>query len=132
MKRLELIRYAYSDTAVMGKLFIPGLSPIITGERPWQDNRKDVSCIPWGRYVMKANNCQTHGRTWRLVEVTGRTMIEFHTMNDPYTESQGCIGVGLRAEGYRLIDSRNAMELMRSVLLDHEYELHIKMISPEA
>ena len=76
-----------------GTLILPDGSEFNTLERPWINNQVNVSCIPAGRYNFKRD---THGRhQWfRLLNVEGRTDIEFHTGTKP-THSNGCILVSL-------------------------------------
>ena len=60
-----------------------------TLERPWINNATSISCIPSGIYKFKRD---THGRfQWfRLLDVPGRTNIEFHLGTKP-EHSEGCI-----------------------------------------
>lgn len=60
-----------------------------TLERPWLDNRRSVSCIPEGTYVVQRDRV---GRfTWFAVQnVPNRSNIEFHLGTLP-EHSEGCI-----------------------------------------
>ncbi len=129
MITLELIRY-HSPYATMGEFYIPDLSPIYTLEPPWLDNKPFVSCSPSGTYLMTSVVHDRFGRTW-VMDIPERTGMFWHTGNK-VKHTKGCILPGLRTSNdHTIIDSRKAMELMRSVLLDPVYRLHITHYVPE-
>lgn len=84
-----IIRNPSTSDRTAGTLILPDGSEFKTLERPWLNNRVNVSCIPTGRYIFKRD---THGKhQWfRLLNVEGRTDIEFHTGTKP-SHSNGCI-----------------------------------------
>lgn len=60
-----------------------------TLERPWLDNKVNVSCIPEGTYYVRRD---TTGRFayYKIENVAGRSHIEFHHGTKP-EHSNGCI-----------------------------------------
>ena len=72
-----------------GTLTLPDGTELKTLERPWLDNKPNVSCIPAGIYKFRRD---THGRfQWfRVLDVPGRTHIELHEGTKP-SHSEGCI-----------------------------------------
>lgn len=72
-----------------GIAMLPDGTEYPTLERPWLDNQPFISCIPAGHYKFRID---THGRfQWfRIIDVPGRTNIEFHEGNKP-EHSEGCI-----------------------------------------
>jgi hypothetical protein len=62
-------------------------------EDPWKNNATNISCIPDGRYIAKIFDSPTHGLTYRLEDVPGRTYILFHKGNT-HINTQGCILIG--------------------------------------
>lgn len=72
-----------------GTFILPDGEELKTLERPWLNNQTGISCIPAGHYKFKRD---THGRfQWfRVLDVPGRTHIEFHEGNKP-EHSEGCI-----------------------------------------
>lgn len=72
-----------------GLVLLPDGTEYSTLERPWLDNKPNISCIPAGQYKFIRD---THGRfQWfRVLNVQGRTNIEMHTGSKP-SHSQGCI-----------------------------------------
>lgn len=115
MIEFVLIRRVYEDKQVLGNLFLmEEARPVFscrTLELPWLNNRKQVSCIPAGRYEMIWEHSPAFRRKlWELRNVTRRSEIKFHVANF-HRELNGCIGVGdfhldLDGDGYR--DLRNS------------------------
>ena len=53
MKRVTLLREAFSARGTKGKLILPGDSDdLVSLERPWAHNLPNVSCVPAGLYVL--------------------------------------------------------------------------------
>lgn len=66
----------------------------LTLEDPWNDNKKDVSCIPSGRYnCIKIYRKNKRYYTYLLLDVPGRTEIMFHPGNTK-DDTWGCILIG--------------------------------------
>jgi hypothetical protein len=94
-----------------------------TLELPWEDNRRNISCIPAGHYVGKKYDSQKHGHVILLEGVPDRSYIEIHAGN--YTRQiQGCILVG---DAIKYLDSdfipdvtnsRNTLNDLLSILPD--------------
>jgi len=64
-------------------------------EDPWKNNKVNVSCIPAGTYTCVAFDSPTHGPTFIVRDVYGRTYILFHRGNT-HIHTKGCILVGER------------------------------------
>lgn len=118
---VELIRIGEVTAGPQfGILRIDGVFTCLTLERPWQNNEKDVSCIPLGIYnCRRVKNRTTHGGmeipvTYE-VEVLGRTGILFHVGNS-LKDTRGCIlpGCGIAwniPNGYpEILASRSGFE----------------------
>lgn len=65
----------------------------ITLERPWLDNKREVSCIPVGTYIAKRIISPSHGEVFEIVDVPNRTNILIHIGN-VLKDSAGCILIG--------------------------------------
>ena len=46
---VRLVRHAYLPVGTFGRLWLPGFD-CWTVERPWKNNRRNVSCFPIGTY----------------------------------------------------------------------------------
>lgn len=90
---LEIIRFANFRDRTIGRATLSNYS-WWTIERPWLDNRSNVSCIPVGEYEMVRVNSPRFGPdTWEVADVPGRTHILIHTANWA-KDIEGCIGFG--------------------------------------
>ena len=70
-----LERFAYHP-ATLGKLTIAD-QVFYVAERPWRDNKKNVSCVPVGEYICVKYKSKKFGETYELSGVPGRTYILF-------------------------------------------------------
>lgn len=59
-------------------------------ELPWRENKKNISCIPRGRYRAWKRESAKHGHHIMLGDVPGRSMILIHAGNS-YKDTKGCI-----------------------------------------
>lgn len=88
MKALTLDRKSKEDRTD-GSITLPNGKVLITLERPWLDNQKNVSCIPEGDYIVRRDRYGRH-KWFTVQDVPNRTHIEFHEGEKP-EHSKGCI-----------------------------------------
>mgnify|MGYP006958833574 FL=1 len=62
-----------------------------TIELPWKNNKKRVSCIPEGKYLLRKRYAPKFGWHLEVVGVRNRTFILFHPANNALRELNGCI-----------------------------------------
>lgn len=105
MKELKLVRVAYIPDGTFGVLFDEETPFCLTLEREWKANRRNVSCIPTGKYLCKAVDSPKFGETFEITEVRGRSHILFHRGNIE-DDSHGCIILG---EEYGELDFKMAV-----------------------
>ena len=107
--KLTLERFAYLPKRALGKLILheqsrptPDDLTFYTIERPWLDNRPNVSCIPDGTYTMRrffdVQGYRSSKRidtefVWEICDVPGRTVILVHVANYEHNV-KGCVGLG--------------------------------------
>lgn len=96
--RVNIIRIHSSKVGTFGVILIEGMPIGVTGERAWEDNKRNISCIPVGQYLCKRVNTPKHGYTFEVTGVPGRSSILFHKGNLPLEHSQGCILVAEQFE----------------------------------
>lgn len=94
-----LTRFAYLETGTIGRLTHEGKT-YFTVERPWLNNKPNISCIPEGFYTVerhqsgKFNDPEVYiGDSWEIQQVPDRTYILFHVANTA-SDVLGCIGLG--------------------------------------
>lgn len=133
MTKLILKRFYNDKISTCGLLSHPELSqPIFTLELPWINNKRNISCIPKGKYKIKPYCSRTHGKCFEIYNVTGRDKIRMHPFNsvrnnyqDPYIskiwncESRGCIapGMQIRLDGI-IHHSEIAMKKLRKIITE--------------
>ena len=104
--KVDIIRVHSSKAGTFGVLLINGMPIGVTGEQDWEDNKKEISCIPTGQYWCKRVDTPKHGDTFEVTGVLGRSAILFHKGNLPLEHSQGCI---LVAEQFESLKGKQAV-----------------------
>ena len=86
-------------------------------ERPWLENRRNVSCIPEGKYPLKRRYSKRYGWHYLVDEVKNRSLILIHPANNALQELQGCLApvTSLSGEGLGLY-SRKAFQDLKKCL----------------
>jgi hypothetical protein len=115
---LELFRTYYPD-GTNGEIRHVGRSICHTIELPWLQNRRNVSCIPEGRYALRKRFTPKHGLHVLVVDVPGRSGILIHPANYAKTELRGCIAPVHELTGPGSgRQSRLANERLKDLVLD--------------
>lgn len=90
MKTVEIKRIESSSQATLGVLLVDGKAVCWTLEEPWRGNRKEISCIPEGRYRLSLDYSPSRKRKlWTIRDVPGRSYIRIHTGNTAL-DTEGC------------------------------------------
>lgn len=100
MPRLDLVRVLSNAKATFGVLISKGRPFAVTLEKPWRDNKPQVSCIPAGTYLCKRVQSPKFGNTFEITGVVGRSEILFHKGNVE-TDSLGCVLVAESFEDWK-------------------------------
>ena len=120
MINLLLIRDTFSKKSTIGELFLNGERICDTLENSWQDNQRNISCIPEGVYPVRLRlprESATRDYLHLLVqEVPNRDWILFHRGNTA-KDTSGCILVGLGTEQDVVHNSVLAMDLLIKEIL---------------
>jgi len=120
MINLLLIRDTFSKESTIGELFINGERICDTLENSWQDNQRNISCIPEGVYPVRlrlARESASRDYLHLLVQdVPNRDWILFHRGNYP-KDTSGCILVGLGSQQDVVNNSVLAMDLLIKEIL---------------
>lgn len=96
--KLKLKRIQQDNIQTLGELMVVGESghtifTCKTMELGWNDNRRRVSCIPVGNYVVKRRHSEKYKQHFHILNVPNRDFILIHPAN--YSRQLlGCIGVG--------------------------------------
>ena len=121
-----LERFAYHPEGTLGSISV-GDQRFYSIERPWLDNKPNISCIPEGTYPVAWRKSPRFGETWHIQNVVNRTYILIHAANFP-KDVEGCIGLGMSLMQDRIAvgSSRDAINLFES-LTKTEEEWQIKV-----
>ena len=121
MINLLLIRDTFSKDSTLGELFLNGERMCDTLENPWQDNQRNISCIPEGVYDVRLRlprESATRDYLHLLVQdVPDRDWILFHRGNTA-KDTSGCILVGIGTEQDVVHNSVLAMDLLIKEILN--------------
>ena len=103
----------------------------VTMEQPWNENRRNISCIPTGRYTVVKRWSEKYKYHFHIIDVPNRDLILIHPGN--YNrDSKGCILPGekfydIDQDGLKdVTNSRKTFDMIMSELQDvNEFELMI-------
>lgn len=103
LPRLTLLRGPSTDQGTLGALMRPnGTRLCYVMELPDRENRRKVSRIPAGEYLVRMEDRPKHGRVYHVCDVPGRDAILAHSGNWAgdvtkgwKTHSEGCLLPGL-------------------------------------
>lgn len=150
--RLKIIRAPSTAEGTFGQAYFAASEvsgfPLRTLELPWQDNARNVSCIPAGVYDAEIFDSLRFGRkVFMLRDVPGRDLIEIHPGNWAgdladgwHTDVDGCIlpGFGVAAlltpAGFLQLGvtrSRAALDAMLAAMGDAT-RLTVEIVGPVA
>lgn len=129
-----VLERSYLPHCTIGRLHVPipeGQETFATIERPWLDNKPNISCIPEGVYDCVPHNGGRFKGVWKLKDVPGRSYILIHAGNWS-KDVEGCIAVGqyLSDTQFMVMNSRHAINELRD-LLPNEFQIKIKQYHPD-
>ena len=105
-KNVTIVRIHSSKNGTLGVLLVDKMPIGVTGEQDWENNKRNVSCIPTGSYLCYRVKTPKHGNTFEVQNVPGRSAILFHKGNLPLEHSQGCV---LVAEQFGYLNGKPAV-----------------------
>lgn len=142
LDKLNNIKYDMKQTLTMTRLEDDGIqtlgelkygsSTFKTLERPWKENKPNISCIPKGTYNVKYSFSPKFLKwTYEIQNVPKRSGIRIHSANFFY-QLLGCIALGskiidINKDGKKdVIDSRIAVNKLETLLSKKDFTLVIK------
>ena len=97
MKELILKRVSQTKLSTFGVLIYNDVPFILTLEEAWRENKRNISCIPTGRYLCRPYTSAKYKNVWELQDVPNRSKILIHQGNT-HDSTEGCILVGSQFE----------------------------------
>ncbi|SFB90931.1 hypothetical protein SAMN04489722_101236 [Algibacter lectus] len=115
---MELTLYrAYFKEGTNGTLFCSEKFLCHTIELPWQNNKRNISCIPEGQYQIEPRFSKRFKHHLILKAVKGRSYILFHPANNALKDLEGCIAPVTYLSGIgKGIYSKDAMQKLLSLV----------------
>lgn len=115
---MELVLHrAYFKEGTNGTLFNSDKFLCHTIELPWNNNKRNISCISEGRYNIEPRFSKRFKHHLILNDVKGRSFILFHPANDALKELQGCIAPVTYLSGIgKGVYSKGAMQKLLSLV----------------
>lgn len=112
-----MLHRAYFEEGTNGALFNSNKFLCYTIELPWNDNKRNISCIPEGVYEIEPRFSKRFKHHLILKAVKDRSFILFHPANDALKELQGCIApVTYLSDIGKGVYSKNAMQKLLSLV----------------
>lgn len=129
MHHLTLKRITSKKDVTLGVLLDTEGYPIcMTLERPWVDNKTDISCIPEQTYSLVPYTSKKYPNVFHLKGVPARSKILIHVGNR-VDHTKGCILVGRKygfLKGKRaVLNSRSALQDLKAIIGTEECLLTI-------
>lgn len=123
-----VLKRIYLSTAVHGELTLNGKHIAYTIELPWRENKKRISCIPEGIYILRKRYSEKFKWHFVLLDVPNRSCILIHPANDAQKELQGCIApvTKITGEGKGIL-SRKALQVLTDALEPYRTSGQIKL-----
>lgn len=136
MRSAKLIRQPSSDQGTFGVMTIDNGDRYHTGELPWRNNQRGISCIPPGKYICKIGHSPKRGDVYYVTNVKGRSNVQIHRGNwcgdktrGYKSDVLGCILLGTDSgmlEGQRaILHSAIAIEMFMKDMGGADFELEI-------
>lgn len=135
MKTIRVKRFlnAPDDNGTFGFISIDGFDDRwFSMERPWKENKPNVSCIPLGTYEARHGTFAAGGGypDLELVHVPARKFIEIHAANYA-NQLKGCIAPGttFSMSDWSLRNSRKALrDILKVIGGDQDIEVVVSML----
>lgn len=133
-KVVTLLR-EYKKNCTLGTLILPSGLVLKTIERPWLNNRANISCYPEGAYLVKylpRSGSGKYKRVWHVQNVPKRSGILFHNGN-LVRHSKGCTLVGRKHGALSgqpaVLSSASGLNAMRRELEGKDFILIVKKLN---
>lgn len=112
-----VLNRTYFPDGINGKLECEGKFICCTIELPWINNKKRVSCIPEGKYLLRKRYSRKFQWHIEVIGVKNRSFILFHPANNALSELNGCIAPVTKFSGPGLgLQSRQAFIKVKNLV----------------
>ncbi len=128
---LTIIRHAYLPDVTLGVMVNTDTGHFVccTLEEPWKENKRQISCIPEGKYVCQPHSGFKFENVWEITNVPSRSAVLIHSGNTT-DDIEGCILVGMEHgilnNKEAVLRSKEALLKLRKENLGKKFNLTIK------
>jgi hypothetical protein len=129
MYPVVILHRQYKTDCTLATFTLPSGKQLKTIERPWLDNRANISCYPEGVYMAKwlaRSGSGKYKRVWHVIDVPNRSGILWHRGN-LVRHSRGCTIVGSRHGSLgglpAVLGSKTGLNKMRRELAGKDFIL---------
>ena len=121
MKTVIINRDEQDENQTLGVCYVKDHDGKVIGkfeslERGWRNNKKNVSCIPSGEYIIKLDySPRFKKKLWEIYGVPNRSECKFHSANY-WHQLNGCIALGInrrRVNSDKYLDITNSRVAMK-------------------
>jgi len=128
--KVTIIRVEESEQGTIGVMLLNEAAFCCTLEPPDRDNKKNISCIPPGRYSAIRVNSPKYGDTFEITNVPGRSHVLFHGGN-VVKHTKGCVLLGQyfgKLQGNRAVlnSGKTFQEFLRKLSTKDNFDLEIR------
>ena len=133
--RVCIERNNYTSTQTLGRLYVYDennklLFHCFTLELPWNNNQRNVSCIPNGTYNVIKHQSPKFKKSFWIKGVDGRSEILIHKGNF-YSDIRGCVLVGsglidINGDNHPDVTSSTATISKMYKILPNQFEITIE------
>jgi len=127
---IELKRISDNKDGTFGILIKNSVPLCVTLEDKWKNNKRNVSCIPTGEYVVEKYSGTKYKNVWKILNVPNRSNILIHWGNT-HKNTEGCILCASRygnlGKMYAILNSKRVFKMLRRELPDR-FKLTIRSV----
>jgi len=112
---ITLIRHSMQPDVTLGTLIDSDTGHYFccTLEKPWKDNKRQISCIPAGQYKCVPYSSVKFTNVWEVTNVTNRSKVLIHSGNTT-DDIEGCILIGME---HGTLNNKDAVLRSKEALL---------------
>ncbi len=137
MKVVYLNRNPSTKYGTFGHWYCPEIGfSCFSAEPPWKNNRRNVSCIPAGEYIVRIRNSPKYGIIFHVTGVDGRSYILIHSGNlagdvelGLKSHTMGCILLGKQqgwlASQMAVLNSRITIRKFMNLMNNEPFKLKV-------
>jgi hypothetical protein len=126
-----LLTRTYLPFGTNGEIKLNNVHICFCIELPWKQNKKEVSCIPEGRYQLRRRCSEHFGWHFELLDIPSRALILMHPANNAQKELKGCLApvteITGQGEGFGSKESFNKLKVLLYPVMNQGEEVWLRI-----